>query len=273
MIGSSTMNRGTYFGILKDRLRPGIRIGFSRDCPISQTSNSCHRIYRHPSIFCDSRRSFLACRSKPYSFMNACVTCLDKDCQSPPVTGPCEAIIPRYYYDPESHQCKKFNFGGCGGNGNRYETIADCLSACSGRAKDCKSPPVSGPCTANIPSYYYDPDSHKCKKFIFGGCDGNENRYRSEADCLAACLGWYRGEKKAIKFAISRISCELTDHSRNCYFCMGDPFKCRAGKNASVIMYPDLPSPQCHTALSSLYPLCQRENSHPQRKAANQKRR
>ncbi|XP_076337624.1 uncharacterized protein LOC143239890 [Tachypleus tridentatus] len=61
--------------------------------------------------------------------------------------------------------------------------------------------------------------------------------------CKKTLEGWYRGEKKrAMKFAIPRIWCEPTDHSSNCYFCMVDPIKRRTGKNASAIMYPDLPS-------------------------------
>lgn len=54
--------------------------------------------------------------------------------------------------------------------------------------------------------------------------------------------GWYRGEKRAMKFAIPRIWREPTDHSSNCYFCMADPSKRRTGKNAPAIIYPDLPS-------------------------------
>ncbi|XP_076314716.1 uncharacterized protein LOC143227058 [Tachypleus tridentatus] len=45
-----------------------------------------------------------------------------------------------------------------------------------------------------------------------------------------------------MKFTITRIWREPSDHSRNCYFCMVDPSQRRAGKNASAIMYPDLPS-------------------------------
>ncbi|XP_076372132.1 uncharacterized protein LOC143257405 [Tachypleus tridentatus] len=45
-----------------------------------------------------------------------------------------------------------------------------------------------------------------------------------------------------MKFAIPRIWCEPTDHSGSCYLCMVDLSKRRAGKNASAIMYPDLPS-------------------------------
>ncbi|XP_076338945.1 uncharacterized protein LOC143240419 [Tachypleus tridentatus] len=54
--------------------------------------------------------------------------------------------------------------------------------------------------------------------------------------------GWYRGEKRAMKLSIPRIWHEPTDPSRNCYFCMVDPSKSQAGKNASAIMYLDLPS-------------------------------
>lgn len=55
-------------------------------------------------------------------------------------------------------------------------------------------------------------------------------------------IGWYRGEKRAMKFAIPRIWREPTDHSSNCYFCMVDPSKRRTGKSAPPIMYPDIPS-------------------------------
>ncbi|XP_076359941.1 uncharacterized protein LOC143252139 [Tachypleus tridentatus] len=60
--------------------------------------------------------------------------------------------------------------------------------------------------------------------------------------CKKTLEGWYRGEKRAIKFAIPRIWHEPTDHSSNCYFCMVDPSKHHTGKNASAIMYLDLPS-------------------------------
>ncbi|KAM5182219.1 uncharacterized protein ACMZJ9_002594 [Mantella aurantiaca] len=60
--------------------------------------------------------------------------------------------------------------------------------------------------------------------------------------CKKTLEGWYRGEKRAMKFAIPRIWREPTDHSNNCYFCMVDPTKRRTGKNAPQIVYPDLPS-------------------------------
>ncbi|KAM5191482.1 uncharacterized protein ACMZJ9_020063 [Mantella aurantiaca] len=60
--------------------------------------------------------------------------------------------------------------------------------------------------------------------------------------CKKTLEGWYRGEKRAMKFAIPRIWREPTDHSNNCYFCMVEPTKRRTGKNAPQIVYPDIPS-------------------------------
>src|SRR6218665_170246 len=63
-------------------------------------------------------------------------------------------------------------------------------------------------------------------------------------------IGWYRGEKRAMKFAIPQIWPQPTYHSSNCYFCMVDPTKRSTGKNAPQIVYPDIsssmaPVPHC----------------------------
>ncbi|XP_076329977.1 fasciclin-2-like [Tachypleus tridentatus] len=44
-----------------------------------------------------------------------------------------------------------------------------------------------------------------------------------------------------MKFARPKIWRELTDHSSNCYICMVDPSKRRAGKNVSAIIYLGIP--------------------------------
>ena len=45
-----------------------------------------------------------------------------------------------------------------------------------------------------------------------------------------------------MKFAISRIWREPTNHTNDCYFCKVDPPKRRTGKNAPAIVYPSIPS-------------------------------
>ena len=38
-------------------------------------------------------------------------------------------------------------------------------------------------------SWYYDASSGTCVQFVYAGCGGNENRFETEVDCRAACVG------------------------------------------------------------------------------------
>lgn len=51
-------------------------------------------------------------------------------CLLPPEKGPCEAAIPRFYYNACSGRCELFTYGGCDGNANNFETLAECERAC-----------------------------------------------------------------------------------------------------------------------------------------------
>merc|ERR1711872_1070846 len=46
------------------------------------------------------------------------------------VTGQCEAVIPMWTYDKFSRKCEKFIYGGCQGNGNRFQSKAECEEKC-----------------------------------------------------------------------------------------------------------------------------------------------
>ena len=45
-------------------------------------------------------------------------------------SGPCEAAIPRYYFDSASGLCLMFNYGGCDGNENNFASLDACKTAC-----------------------------------------------------------------------------------------------------------------------------------------------
>lgn len=52
------------------------------------------------------------------------------DCDLPEFTGPCEAAIPRYFYNRETKACERFVYGGCQANANNFGTKAACEAAC-----------------------------------------------------------------------------------------------------------------------------------------------
>ena len=53
----------------------------------------------------------------------------------------------------------------------------------------CNAPPFTGTCEGLFPSWYHDPATGLCRPFIYGGCDGNANRYDSLEACQKACPG------------------------------------------------------------------------------------
>ena len=126
----------------------------------------------------------LECKGNPNNFKtkkDCFKTC--GDCTSKPKRGPCKANLQRYYFDKEKHVCKKFRYGGCKGNGNNYKTKQECFDTCG----DCSSEPDTGPCRASSPRFYFDQDHKTCKKFTYGGCDGNNNNFHTKKLCSKAC--------------------------------------------------------------------------------------
>ncbi|KAH3859208.1 hypothetical protein DPMN_101924 [Dreissena polymorpha] len=106
----------------------------------------------------------------------------------PDVTGPCKAAFPRYFYNAQTCKCEDFIYGGCAGNGNRYETIEDCYAVSgSVTCPVCNLPPNRGPCKAMLERWYFDASSCKCKQFTYGGCEGNFNRFLTKQDCEGSC--------------------------------------------------------------------------------------
>ncbi|XP_028618722.1 tissue factor pathway inhibitor isoform X2 [Grammomys surdaster] len=63
---------------------------------------------------------------------------------------------------------------------------------CAMRAED-------GPCKAMIRSYFFNMYTHQCEEFIYGGCEGNENRFDTLEECKETCIPGYK--KKTIKTA------------------------------------------------------------------------
>uniref|UniRef100_A0A098LWE0 Ccr_19 putative toxin n=1 Tax=Crassispira cerithina TaxID=1077925 RepID=A0A098LWE0_CRACE len=111
-------------------------------------------------------------------------------CQQPVKQGMCMAYFLRYYFSPQSGQCRQFIYGGCGGNGNNFQTKEVCEATClKDRAtRDvCQQPKVVGPCKAAIRRFFFNSARGVCEEFIYGGCRGNGNNFDTKKQCEAAC--------------------------------------------------------------------------------------
>jgi hypothetical protein len=53
-------------------------------------------------------------------------------CSQSPEAGECRAAIQRWHYNPASGTCETFIYGGCGGNGNNFDSAALCVAGCRG---------------------------------------------------------------------------------------------------------------------------------------------
>lgn len=51
-------------------------------------------------------------------------------CTLPKVGGPCKGSYQNWYYEPETDSCHTFNYSGCLGNNNRFDSKKLCESTC-----------------------------------------------------------------------------------------------------------------------------------------------
>jgi len=103
-------------------------------------------------------------------------------CMMPKEVGWCRASIHRWYFDAEEKRCKIFVYGGCHGNENNFETEEDCLNQCK-----CHLEKRTGMCRGFFMRWHYNKAAEKCQEFVYGGCDGNPNRFENEQSCMNNC--------------------------------------------------------------------------------------
>ncbi|CAD7079844.1 unnamed protein product [Hermetia illucens] len=51
----------------------------------------------------------------------------------------------------------------------------------------CSLPKDVGPCRAGKPRFFYNTATKQCERFMYGGCQGNENNFETIDACKAAC--------------------------------------------------------------------------------------
>lgn len=136
------------------------------------------------------------CERQCGRFKNQDVCSMEKD------IGPCMGRFRKFYYDSRERACEQFTYGGCEGNGNRFSSINECELICLTREEPevvspstlskeviCRQPVDTGlsSCSDNLERWYYDYRANTCSAFIYSGCSGNRNRFKTFEICIGFC--------------------------------------------------------------------------------------
>uniref|UniRef100_A0A8D9BTP0 Papilin n=1 Tax=Cacopsylla melanoneura TaxID=428564 RepID=A0A8D9BTP0_9HEMI len=130
-------------------------------------------------------------------------------CDQPKDVGPCDGNYEQWYYDRDYDRCLSFQYGGCQGNHNRFNDQWSCQERCVknipppdpaltpstslappqevARHDLCFLEANPGPCSQQEAAWYFDRNSYRCQSFIYGGCEGNANRFNTEEQCERQC--------------------------------------------------------------------------------------
>ncbi|XP_072117594.1 collagen alpha-3(VI) chain-like isoform X1 [Mobula birostris] len=117
----------------------------------------------------------------------------------------CSEYSAKWFFDRKNNICAQFWYGGCDGNGNRFDTEAECNAECVKSipeasisepkpegimsAKDiCQLPRNEGTCRNFSLKWYYDVKTETCTRFWYGGCNGNGNRFNTLDECSKTCI-------------------------------------------------------------------------------------
>ncbi|XP_047425384.1 protein AMBP [Mugil cephalus] len=118
-------------------------------------------------------------------------------CKAAPDTGPCFGLHQRYYYNSSSMSCELFQYGGCMGNQNNFQTERECLQRCRTEAV-CRLPMTAKPCTGQPVVWSFYSDAGLCLSYKEGFCQTNANKFYSKAECEEYC-GVVKDDEELLK--------------------------------------------------------------------------
>ncbi|XP_037499469.1 actinia tenebrosa protease inhibitors [Rhipicephalus sanguineus] len=102
-----------------------------------------------------------------------------------------EARMQNYWFNSETKSCELFDYNGCGGNGNNFVEESDCWSTCAKYVENnCAYPIKSGyscPNGSKEVVFGYNSHTKRCERFVYSGCGGYPNKFRSASECWKTC--------------------------------------------------------------------------------------
>lgn len=166
-------------------------------------------------------------------------------CEQEADSGMCRSYYERYFYNTTAKECQQFVYGGCQGNENNFLSLTDCNTECNANtvqetsaliekpfdASNCQLERDSGPCFAYFEQFFFNKNSQKCEMFVYGGCLGNENRFKTLQDCQKSC------EAIAAKKPFDKASCNLDRDSGPCFAYFENFFYNKNSKKCETFVY------------------------------------
>ncbi|KAK8727075.1 hypothetical protein OTU49_009926, partial [Cherax quadricarinatus] len=200
----------------------------ARVCKNECRHASCHS---HPDAVCVADPCN-DCRVTFYSASGEKVHCEGR-CSQPLARGMCRASFKRYFYNATADQCQEFIFGGCLGNDNNFNTMEECQEECQ-NPDICSQPVQAGVCSGGEARWYYNTETRKCEPFLYSGCGGNGNNFKSKSRCEARCPNlvlcpyWSAASMEPMPCSRAKACFSQTCHGHPEAICVTDPCTCTA---------------------------------------------
>ena len=175
-------------------------------CALPQGAGQC--LGRYPRWYFDSYEGvckefiYTGCSGNKNQFMdkNRCEQFCNRTqavsrrdvCTLPRAEGPCQQFTPQWYFNSQAQRCERFYYGGCEGNGNRFELREDCERVClpSSLVSDvnvCQLRKDPGSCYNFEERWYFEVEDSQCHRFYYSSCGGNGNNFHSSMECEQLC--------------------------------------------------------------------------------------
>ncbi len=55
-------------------------------------------------------------------------------------------------------------------------------------ADRCSQPKAPGPCVSYMTRWFYNTETGSCETFVYGGCEGNRNKFLTQEECEGECI-------------------------------------------------------------------------------------
>ncbi|KAK0412611.1 hypothetical protein QR680_006309 [Steinernema hermaphroditum] len=95
--------------------------------------------------------------------------------------GPCDQKLVKYAYNRTMGICQRFEYGGCSGNLNNFDSLETCTEQLCLLSID------RGACGGRVTRFAFDRRTNSCISFEYTGCGGNLNNFQSLEDCRSTC--------------------------------------------------------------------------------------